>query len=75
MKKCYATYKMVYVIEVPEEDLNDLHYDEDEDGLLWKDKYDPEKVIDYFNDIIVNWNNYYDVSIESVDIANETVYF
>lgn len=73
--KCYVTYEITYMIEVPDEDLDNLCYDEEEDGLLWAEEYDPNKVDEYFNDISIDWSDYCDISIQKVDLPNDTIHF
>ena len=73
--KCYVTYETTYAIEIPDEDLDDLCYDEEEDGLLWGDEYDPDKVIDYLDVISIDWSDWCNASIEQIEIGYKTITF
>ena len=73
--KCYVTYEITYALDVPEEDLNELYYDDEEEDSLWADVYDPNKVDEYFNNMSIDWSDYYDTRIEKVDLPNDTIHF
>ena len=75
MKKCYVTYRMTYEVEVPEEDLNDLYYDDEDEDSPWRKLHDPSKVEDYFNGMLIDWAFYDDISLEQVKLPDDIFFY
>lgn len=75
MKKCYVTYRVTYEVEVPEEDLNDLYFDGEDEDSFWKDKYDPAKVDEYFCSVPISWSYWDDISLEQVKLPDDIFFY
>lgn len=73
--KCYVTYRVTYEVEVPEEDLNDLYYDDEDEDSPWRDMYDPSKVDDYFCSVPIDWAFYDDISLEQVNLPDDIFFY
>ena len=73
--KCYVTYNITYEVEVSEGDLNNLYYNDDVEDPTWADEYSPDKVADYFNSMEMDWEFYDDISLEKVNLPNDTIFY